>query len=499
MRNISITLVFFLYGLAFFTMGVVIVQEVGRCTDARLRHALRFLAAFGLLHGIHEWLEMFQGIGPLPGQQADPMLWEDLRILLLAFSFLPLSEFGVSLMATDEKKRRLSLLVPLTLAAVWSFGLLFMGSRYSLGGEFWDAADVWTRYVLAIPGALLACIGLIFQQRAFRQAGMAQFGQDSLWAAVAFAWYGLIGQMFPKQSSLPPSTFLNSDLFQQVFGFQVQLMRAFAAILAAVFVIRFMRSFEVETRRKIAELQSDKLEEAQRREAMRGELLRQVVAAQEAERQRIARELHDETGQSLTAIGLGLRGVSTHLQEDSDKSAQNLRRLEGLVSSALNELQRLIADLRPSHLDDLGLAAALRWYTGEIQNRTPLKITMEIDGDNREIPAEVRVAIFRVAQEALNNVIRHAQASQAWVRLYFSQNAVTLLVEDNGCGFDTEKARDPDRPAWGLIGMEERASLLGGSLVLHSNPGQGTRVQVTIPYLYRGKEAKDGDTPGIGG
>ena len=165
---------------------------------------------------------------------------------------------------------------------------------------------------------------------------------------------------------------INQDLFLRTFGFPIQLLRAGAAVVSAWAIIRFLRSFEFETQRKIAELQDVQLQEAQRREALRGELLRQVVSAQEAERQRIARELHDATGQSLTAIGLGLRGVSNTLRLDTDKAAENLRQLEGLVARSLDELQRLIADLRPSHLDDLGLPAALRWYAGEVQSRVPL-------------------------------------------------------------------------------------------------------------------------------
>ena len=122
-----------------------------------------------------------------------------------------------------------------------------------------------------------------------------------------------------------------------LFGFPVQMLRAMAALVVTIFVMRFMRSFEVETRRRIDELQEARLQEAERREALKGEMLRQVVAAQEAERQRIARELHDETGQSLTALGLGLRGVSSNLRQNVDKAAHNLRQLEGMAAQALDE------------------------------------------------------------------------------------------------------------------------------------------------------------------
>jgi signal transduction histidine kinase len=323
---------------------------------------------------------------------------------------------------------------------------------------------------------------LIVQQREFRRAGMARFGRDSLWAAIAFLWYGLAGQTFPVESPIPPSNFINEDLFFQLFGFPVQIVRASAAILAAIFIIRVLRSFEVETRRRITELQSAQLEEAQRREVLRGEMLRRIVAAQESERQRIARELHDETGQALTAIGLGLRGIASSRRNDGDKTGENLRQLEQLVEHSLMELQRLIADLRPSHLDDLGLGATIRWYGGEIEKRLPLEVYVTVHEEKTSLSTEVITTLFRITQEALTNVIKHSAADIARVSLDYTDNGVRLEVTDDGVGFDRTAMQDMSRPSWGLIGMQERASLLGGTFDINSYPGSGTRVSVYIPY-----------------
>jgi signal transduction histidine kinase len=368
------------------------------------------------------------------------------------------------------------------MAAVWGFGLLILRGRYSPELRLWVVADVWSRYTLGIPGALLASAGLIAQQRTFRQAGMARFGRHSLWAAVAFAWYGVVGQLFTRASPMPPSTVVNQDLFFQIFGFPVQLLRAGAAGVAALFVMLLLRSFEVEIQRQITALQDARLKEARQREALRGELLRQVVAAQEAERQRIARELHDETGQALTAIGLGLRGVTTAMKQGSVSVGDNLHSLEGLVAHSLDELQRIIADLRPSHLDDLGLPAALRWYAGEVDSRTPMDVKVDIQGENQPLPSTVKIALFRVVQEALTNVVKHANATRSEVCLTFGEDAVTVTIRDDGCGFNVESVAQNGRPTWGLLGMRERAALIGGQFSIQSSPGKGTRVKVTTPY-----------------
>jgi signal transduction histidine kinase len=483
MSRSTFAIIYFFYGLAFFSMGFIVLLERGRGSDKRLRHSLRPLAAFGLIHGAHEWLELFQIMGMLPGYGQIDFGWEAVRLILLAFSFLSLTAFGASLLSPNERIRRISLLLPLIQAGIWVFGLLIMRGHYTIESGLLDLIDVWSRYVLGIPAALVACAGLIAQQRAFRQVGMVQFGRDSLWAAVAFAWYGLAGQIFTRASPLPPSATINQALFLELFGFPVQLMRAVAAGVAALFVIRFLRSFEVETQRQISELQAARLEDAERREALRGELLRRVVAAQEAERQRIARELHDETGQALTATGLGLRGVATLLQRDAARAANNLRELEKLVAHSLDELQHLIADLRPSHLDDLGLPATLRWWVGELEKRGAMSVKVEVVGDERELAHTVRLALFRVTQEAVTNIIKHAGATIAMIMLCYESDAVVLRVQDNGCGFDVSmQATSRERPSWGLLGMKERATLLGGQFSITSRPGTGTSVTVAIPY-----------------
>ena len=285
-----LAIIYFFYGLAFFSMGLLVAMEGGRSTDARLRMALRPLAGFGLVHAAHEWLEMLKLVGHF-----DPsisVLISGIGFVLLAFSFLSLAAFGSYLVLGSESTWRVSLIIPLALDAIWVFGLLSFKSKYLID-DLVVISDVWTRYAIAIPAGLLAAAGLIVQQRAFRRAGLVTFGQDSLWASVSFGWYSIVGQIFTTPSLLPPSNVLNSELFASVFGFPIQLLRAVTAIFASIFVIRFLRAFQVESDHKIAELQEARLHESRQREELRAELFRRVVGAQEAERQRIARDLHD--------------------------------------------------------------------------------------------------------------------------------------------------------------------------------------------------------------
>jgi signal transduction histidine kinase len=486
-----IIVVYFLYGLAFFSMGLLVITEGNRASDIRLRKALRPLAGFGIVHGLHEWVEMFEQIEQLTGR-TEPIIPPYARLALLAVSFVSLIAFGTYLLAYTETAQRVIMLVPIGLEAIWVFGLASFRGNYP-PEALWGVADVWTRYTLAIPAGLLAAIGLIAQQRAFRRSGLVRFGQDALWAAVAFAWYGVVGQFFAQASALPPSNIINQALFLQIFGFPVQLFRAAMAVAAAFFVIRFLRAFQVETEQKIVELQTAQLEEAQKQEKLKGELFRRVVEAQESERQRIARDLHDETGQALTAIGMGLRGLSTALtnNRNRDQAIKTLRHLESMAADSLHELQRLIADLRPSHLDDLGLPAALRWYAGIVQERSGLKIMVDIEGDETPISSTLKISIFRIVQEALNNITKHAHAKDVFIKLEYRPKHVVVTVRDDGVGFDLDTVRlgRLRRPSLGLAGMQERAALVKGEVSIQSSPGQGTLVEARLPLQLEESEA----------
>lgn len=478
----NLVIIYFVYGLAFFSLGLAIVLEGWRSTDARLRLALRPLAAFGLIHGLHEWMDMIASTGILATEVAIQTWWVGLKLCLLSFSFLSLAGFGVSALAPNWKLRRISFLAPLMMASIWGLGVFYLRSLYLLPTDLLSAVDVWTRYSLGIPSALMASIGLIMQQRAFRQAGMAHFGRDSLLAATAFAWYGIVGQLFVRASRLPPSTFINEELFMYWFQFPVQLLRAVLAVIVTISVIRFMRSFDTEVNRELASLQKARLQEAQGREMLRGELLQRVVTAQEAERMRVARELHDETGQTLTAIGMGLRGLSDSLVKNPDSSRSILERLENLVANSLTELQRMIGNLRPTHLDDLGLPAALRWYLGDIGQRTnDLEIKFSFTGDACTLAQPVAIAIYRIVQEAITNVIKHSRANLVEVVLDYHPDQTKIEVRDNGVGMNINQINKEGRRPWGLLGMRERVTLLGGNFEIQSRPREGTRVMVSIP------------------
>lgn len=219
----------------------------------------------------------------------------------------------------------------------------------------------------------------------------------------------------------------------------------------------------------------------QQHDARRGQLLRKVIAAQEEERKRLARELHDETSQQLTALAMQLEMLAPELQKPVNIARLNEGR--ALVSRMVDDLHRVIYDLRPSMLDDLGLLPAIRWFAERRLVARGIEVHFEFPEAPLELSPEVRTAVYRVVQEALTNIERHAQAETVMVACSVSQNRLVVEVEDDGVGFDPDEMRQPRETGQGLglLGMRERLSLLGGTCDVESHPGQGTQVVVTLP------------------
>ncbi|NCP88226.1 MAG: hypothetical protein CO094_13605 [Anaerolineae bacterium CG_4_9_14_3_um_filter_57_17] len=223
-------------------------------------------------------------------------------------------------------------------------------------------------------------------------------------------------------------------------------------------------------------------EEVKEKETLRQQFLERVIAAQEAERQRLARELHDEAAQTLTALSLGLR----RLQDDQNLPLPQRRLAENLKSQTTelaSELHRLSVELRPSALDRVGLIGALEQYVQEFERRYELEVQFESDNlDQTSLSPEIETSLYRIVQEALTNVARHAQAQSVSILLQICEGQIVTTIEDEGKGFDPAQAQKNGR--LGLFGMQERATMLDGSLNIESMPGQGTTVFVKIPFAY---------------
>ena len=231
-----------------------------------------------------------------------------------------------------------------------------------------------------------------------------------------------------------------------------------------------------------------------------------IIKAQEEERYRISREMHDGPAQDLANLIFQASIAEKLVDYDPDEAKRTLQELRQQMRDCLGSVREVIFDMRPMALDDLGLVAALNQLIGRMASRGILAIDFSVDGTVYELPKHVEIAIFRIVQEALNNIKHHAETEAARVRLLFSPAAVSVLIEDNGKGFDPEaRAEVPDEengePAsedaaevyhhFGLMGMRERAKIIGAELAITSAVGEGTRVHLRVPNREPQRNTKD--------
>ena len=483
--DLVLLVVYFAYGLAFFGMGLTLALESDRTPVLAEARLLRPLAVFGLLHGAHEWLDSYL-LQPVSAGMQLPgwLLW--LRLGLLTVSFGSLLLYAILTLRVHPLEQNVVTYAGWTVLVLYVLGILTSAVfTYRTGTTLLvNIFDVLTRYLLAIPAAFMAAVALRAEGRSALKVGRKRVMVFLTWAAIGFGLYGLT-QLFVPAIDMFPARIVNSTLFRTTMGFPIQGLRALMAVLITLSLLRAIQSVEKERQAQLQSAQQERLDALERiqdeltkREALRRELLRHTVRAQEEERSRIARELHDETSQVLTAFSLDLATLRTVVC-DNDTVKGLVDRLQDLSKEMSQGLYRLVHDLRPAQLDDLGLISALE-YLKDDNNSVGLDVSIEIRGKPRRLDSVIETVLFRVAQEALHNVARHAQSAHVQVMLVFQSQEITLRIEDAGIGFNPVQSFSPPR-GWGLAGMRERVESVGGQMSIESDTGKGTIVEVVVP------------------
>jgi signal transduction histidine kinase len=220
------------------------------------------------------------------------------------------------------------------------------------------------------------------------------------------------------------------------------------------------------------------------RTARLGQVLRKIISAQEDERHALARELHDETAQTLAALSIALDRARDEMSHGSSSALEQIQGAKEIATRLLAETRRLILGLRPSVLDDLGLGPAIAWYAETTLAAEGVEVVLDLKPATRP-PAHLEVSLFRIAQEAISNVAKHAHARNARIGLLVDESSATLSIEDDGVGFSVAETllHGPHRGSVGLAGMQERVALLGGRLEIDSQAGEGSRIVVIVPLI----------------
>ncbi|MDH5297548.1 MAG: sensor histidine kinase [Desulfobulbaceae bacterium] len=481
--ELDLVIIYFIYGLSFFAMGLTVLLEAGRASTLAEARVLRPLSVFGIIHGLHEWLEIFLMQWESAGLN-DPLL-SIARIVLLAISFTSLLAFGVQVLRPPRRLAAEDAVVGGAILILYATILTLTGNTPWANPSSWTAnADVLARYLIAVPAALLAAIALRAQARQWLPKDRL-LARSLMWAAGGFLVYAL-SQVFVKPADFTISPYLTTGAFKNTFGLPIQSLRGVMAALIAVGLIRAIHLVERDRQRQLHTAQQERFSaleqlqhELEKRRGMRRELLRHTVLAQEEERARIARELHDETSQVLTAASLNMATLKSMIP-DHPQVHELIDKTQELCRLMARGLHRLVHDLRPAQLDDLGLVPSLHHLVDEARRQSNLKIKFTVSGAPKRIDPVVETVLFRITQEAITNITRHAMTDVAAIRLDFTPQQVSLEIEDQGIGF-TAHIMPLFDGGCGLAGMRERAESVGGAILIEGLPNQGTKIEVVIP------------------
>jgi len=463
--DLNRSVVLFIYGQAFFVMGLAIFLQSRRHSRLQLARDLRWLAGFGITHGLHEWGLIFIPLQaqylPLPYTQ----LLGAFQVFLLGGSFSCLMGFGAAVL---RDRWRHALWIPLLASLLWIMLFWFILQKATAADEAFLRSAVWARYLLGFPGALLAAYGLRYQA----QVKVAPLGGKAIArtlrvAGIALVAYAVLGGLLVSPAPFFPANLLNKSLIEVPLGVPIEVFRSMAGVALAIAMIRALEVFEIEVERMIARLEVERI--------------------QAAERDRIGQEIHDGALQGVYSANLILETLASSVQADS-VAAGRLTQVSQVLDSVIVELRRYLQSLKPA-LPDQPLRENVRQLAANPRFSGLMDIVVSLDVEPDLTPVQAG-DLLAITQEALSNAARHSGASRVTITLREEEGRLVYRIADNGAGFDPAASR----PGVGLSAIQDRARSLGAGMELRSGRGKGT--QIIVRLSEREGDGADADRPG---
>ena len=454
-------MVFFIYGLSFFSLGMSVFFQVRKGSDFRIGHHLWLLAAFGFLHGLNEWMDLFLMIKTVSWTARGIQVVEAIRFFIGQTSYIFLLQFGMMLLCAKRRYRwlpKVSLGACILLVAIF----LFQGYRVEFSEAWVLRSDVAMRYLLAFPGASLTAFAFFVARRdpeiARLDTPSVSRGMSGL--GISFLIYAILAGLVVKPSDFFPASVLNYTTFINITGLPVQFFRAGCAVSMVFFLSRVLNVFEYEA--------AHKLDNA----------YREIIRISNREQMRIGQDLHDDLGQQLTGIAYMSRALSKKLQTQSlDEADDILMQIRTLLDRSIDTTRNLSRGLCPVSIEKEGLGFALQELAGNTEKIFGVSCSVHIDDTLKISSNETSIQLFRIAQEAVTNAVKHGHARKIDIAMTRGHRVITFYVVDDGSGI-TDKARE--QSGMGLEIMRYRAGVLGGQLKVRQRSHGGTLVVVRL-------------------
>ncbi len=456
--EVNTVLVYFCYGLVFFVLGLAVALQTRQASHLNLSRSLAWLAAFGFTHGFHEWGDLFIPIQAGYLNDSTVRLLQHIHLISLAVSFEFLILFGVALLRPRDLRLWTIGLAALPLIAWFAIEYLLFSRIYPDFTTWRAAGEGLARYIIGFPGAMFAAYAL--RRHALDQIAplnVPRIVSTLRVAGIMLALYAVAAGLIGPPVPFFPGSIVNTTTFEALFIAPAPVFRGLIGLALTIAIILGLEVFEVETVRRLETMEQEQI------------LL--------AERARIARDLHDGSIQKVYTAGLILQSAVGRTHQEDEQRRQRLRRALGLLHEAIQDLRRSLGDLQAASAPE-PLADALSRLASDPRYGSFVKVSLDIGpGVEDGLSPERTTHLLAIANEALSNIARHADAKHATVSMHRHGDQLELLVSDDGVGFP-EHAHH----GFGLRNMRDRARLLGGRLEVGRSSLKGTVVRLTFPY-----------------
>lgn len=455
---INRSMIYFMYGLVFFILGFAIILQTRQSSRLDFARSLRWLAAFGIAHGFHEWGDLFI---PIQAEYLSPEIVRVLYILhliLLAISYVFLFEFGLALLDIGKRKHWFHWL-PLILFIGWFIILISIIPPVISDKRLWIyPANALARYFIGLPGGLLATYALRYHTMLrIKPLNVPKIVLTLQVAGIALGIYALLSGLIPPPVNFFPGNIINRETFTDFVGIPPLVFRSLAGLVIALTLIRALEIFDVVTERRIEELEQH-----------------QIIIA---ERERLARELHDGAIQKVYTAGLLVESAS-RLADSKSEIGSRLEKSVIVLNDAIADLRRNLSELHAgSQISTESLPTLLQKLAENPHYTSMVSITLKTDLSKSNSLSSIRSGhVFAIVNESLANTVRHAQAKNVEIHALELDAQLQIKIRDDGVGIPPEP-----QAGYGLRNMRDRARLLNGNLTLTNN--KGTTVTLTIPWV----------------
>lgn len=451
--------IIFAYGLAFFVLGLAVIVQIRQSSRLELSRSLKWLAAFGIMHGLNEWGDLFI---PLQATYLSPFWTIGLyviQLILLALSFAALFEFGATTLMSIGRMTYLKGVSGI-LASAWAItSILLFALSYPNYHHAWRYTSMaLSRYFIGFPGGLLAAYGLwAYTKKRIVPLDVPKIVRTFQVAEYSIAIYAVLSGLIPPPVNFFPGNLINTDTFTVFVGIPPWVFRTIIALTITIAITRALEIFELETNRRIEQLEQEK-----------------IIAA---ERERYARELHDGTIQKVYTAGLLVESAA-RIAEPETEIGKRLNRAVSILNDTIADLRQALTELHGYTSEKMPpLSELLKELIDDPHYKALLKVDLELDiPASKELSPRRTKHIIAIAAEGLANAVRHAQAQNVLVKAQDLGNKLQIIIKDDGVGLpETLKA------GYGLSNIRDRTRLLNGTIECTSK--QGTKITVTIPWI----------------